>query len=449
MNGFSQRSLPTPPGAKGLPFVGETLEFLRSPGAFVDARRGKYGPVFSSRVLGKPTVYLSGAEANHWVYAGEDKYLKNEWSPAIVELLGDDCLALINGEAHRARRKLLAPHFRRVGMDASIPSILTVARKHLRRWQTDAELGPVAMVPRMRALAFEIAATYLVGEVTELGVPLGEFSSDFNTFTAGMFTPLAVELPGTKFARAMAARRRMHTILDDLVMRRDAGSRRGPDVLSTLLEVRDEAGEMLPRDTIVDELQLLLFAGHDTTVTSMSNVVYHLAMHPDVALEARAEQDQLRGGSFTLESVRGMPYLSALIKESMRVIPPIGAAFRVMTREGEFGGFRIPVGWRVAVTPRLVHLDPQYYPDPDRFDPQRWLVPTERPPFAYIPFGGGPRMCIGQHFAELEMHIVLAMMLREFVWTLVPDQDLSFTEIPTPLPRGGLVLELARQLGAR
>ncbi|KIG17740.1 cytochrome P450 [Enhygromyxa salina] len=444
MNGFSERSLPTPPGKMGLPVVGETLEFLRSPGAFVDARRAKYGPVFFSRILGKPTVYLSGAEANHWVYAGEDKYLKNEWSPAIRELLGDDCLALISGDEHRGRRKLLAPHFRRVGMDASVPSILSVARKHLRRWDTDARLGPMAMVPRIRALAFEIAATYLVGEVGDLGVPLGEFSGDFKAFTAGMFTALAVELPGTKFARAMDARRRMATILDDLVMRRDAGSRRGADVLSTLLEVRDEAGEMLPRDTIVDELQLFLFAGHDTTVTAMSNVIYHLAMHPQVALKARAEQDQLQAGSFTLESVRGMPYLSAVIKESMRMIPPIGAAFRVMTREGEFGGFRIPAGWRIAVCPRLVHSDPQYYPAPERFDPERWLVPAERPPFAYIPFGGGPRMCIGQHFAELEMHIVLAMILREFTWTLGPDQDLSFTEIPTPLPRGGLVLDLRR-----
>jgi cytochrome P450 len=387
-------------------------------------------------------VYLSGAEANHWIYAGEDKYLKNEWSPAIVELLGDDSLSLINGEAHKARRKLLAPHFRRVGMGASIPAISGVARTHLRRWQTDAGLGPVAIVPRMRALAFEIAATYLVGEVGDLGVSLGEFSDDFNRFTAGMFTPLAVEIPGTKFARAMAARRRMCTVLDDLVMRRDAGSRRGPDLLSTLLEVRDADGEMLSRDTIVDELYLFLFAGHDTTVTAMSNVVYHLAMHPEVGLAARAEQDSLADVSFTLESVRNMPYLSAVIKESMRLIPPIGAAFRVMTREGEFGGFRIPKGWRISVSPRLVHFDPQYYPEPERFDPQRWLGPVERPPFAYIPFGGGPRMCIGQHFAELEMHILLAMMLRQFTWALIPDQDLSFTELPTPLVRSGLLLDL-------
>lgn len=445
MDGFAARSLPTPPGAMGLPVIGETLEFLRSPGAFVDVRRAKYGPVFFSRILGKPTVYLSGAEANLWIYAGEDKYLKNEWSPAVAELLGDNSSALISGEQHRQRRKLLAPHFRRVGMDASIPAILSVARKHLRRWETDAGLGPVAMVPRMRALAFEIAATYLVGELGDLGVPLGEFSDDFKALVAGMFTPLAVELPGSKFARAMAARRRMHTLLDDLVMRRDAGIRRGPDMLSTLLEVRDEAGDMLPRDTIVDELQLFLFAGHDTTVTSMSNVVYHLATHPEVALKARAEQDQLQEASFTLESVRAMPYLSAVIKESMRLIPPVGAAFRVMIRDGEFGGFRIPKGWRIAVSPRLVHFDPQYYAEPERFEPKRWLAAVERPPFSYIPFGGGPRMCIGQHFAELEMNILLAMLLREFTWALIPDQDLSFTELPTPLPRGGLMLDLRKR----
>jgi cytochrome P450 len=240
----------------------------------------------------------------------------------------------------------------------------------------------------------------------------------------------------------MAARARMFTILDDLVMRRDAAARRGPEVLSALLEARDEQGEMLPRDTIVDELQLLLFAGHDTTVTATANAMYHLAMHPAVAAKARAEQDACEDRRFTLDRIRAMTYLEAVINESMRLIPPIGGSFRVMIEDAEFAGFRIPKGWRVAIGPRAVHFEDQYYPAPDRFDPQRWLGSEERPPFSYIPFGGGPRTCLGMHFALLQMHIVLASLLREFTWELSPDQDLRFTELPMPNLRSGLMLEL-------
>lgn len=437
--------LPTPPGTRGLPILGDSFEFIRSPSAFVEARRAKYGPIFVAHMLGKHTVFTTGAEANAWIYAGEGKYLENEWSPAVLALLGEDCLSLINGERHKQRRKLLAPHFRRVGMDACIPGLQAVARKHLRRWQTDAELGPVAMVPRIRAAAFEIAANYLLGDINDLGLPLDEFSRDFDLLVSGLFVPLAVAVPGTKFAAAKAARARLMTVIDDLVMRRDADSRRAPSVLSTLLDVRDERGEPLDRDTIVDELLLFLFAGHDTTVTSTSNVLYHLSRHPEVAERARAEQAALTDPRLTLESIRSMTYLDAVIKESMRLIPPIGGSFRVMTRDADLDGYRIPAGWRIAVGPRSVHFDDRYYPDPQRFDPDRWLASDSRPPFAYIPFGGGPRACIGQHFAVLEMHVLLALLLRELEWTLAPDQDLSFTEIPTPLPRSGLVFELRRR----
>lgn len=440
---MATQTLPTPPGARGLPVLGESLQFLRDPETFTSERWAKYGPVFYSNMLGKPTVFMRGAEANYWIFSGEGKYLENEWSPAVRALLGEDCLSVISGEAHKRRRKLFAPHFRRVGMAACVPGIEQVVAKHIRRWRTDAELGPMAMVPLMRAAIFEIAATYVLGDVSDLGVPLAEASRALETFVAGLFVPLALEIPGTKFAAAAAARDQLNTWLEDLVMRRDADGRRGPDVLSTMLEVRDEHGEPLPRATIVDELLLLLFAGHDTTVTSSTNLLYHLALDPEAYAAVKDEQDQLDDRRFTLDTIRSMTYLEAAIKESMRLIPPIGGAFRVMLEDATFAGFRLPKGWRIAVGPRAVHFDPQLYPEPERFDPRRWQTGgPELPPFAYIPFGGGPRTCLGQHFAMLEMVVLAAMFVRSFDWRLVANQDLSFTQIPVPRPRSGLLLEL-------
>ena len=444
---MSSAELPTPPTTRGLPLLGETLAFLRAPDQFPVDRRREHGPIFAPKLFGKPTVFMRGAAANHWIYAGEGKYLENQWLPATRRLLGEQSLALIGGDDHKHRRRLLAPYFKRTSMAGCVPGILAVAERHLQRWATDATLGPITIVPRMRALAFETAATYVLGRVDDLGVGLDELSHEFTTWTAGMFAPVPVAVPGSKFARALDARRRMFGWLEDLVSRRQAGfqagKERGPEVLSALLEVRDEGGQPLPRATIVDELQLLLFAGHDTTVTGTSNLIYHLAQHPEVRARAQAEQDRLvgeSGAAITLERLREMTWLDAVIKESLRVIPPIGGAFRVMREDAEFGGFRIPKGWRIAVSPRSVHWEDEYYAEPAAG--VELLGEDPRPPFAYIPFGGGPRVCLGQHFALLQMQVVLALLLRAWDWRLSPGQDLRFTALPMPLPRSGLVLDM-------
>lgn len=438
------RSLPHPPGAgRGLPLVGETLEFLRSPNEFADRRIAEYGKVYQAHLLGKPTVFLIGAEANHWIFAGEGRYLENEWSPAVQKLLGATCLSLINGEQHKARRLLLAPHFKRTAMAGCIPPMVEVARAHLDRWAADAKRGPIAVVPRARAMIFEIAAVYLLGDTDDLGVSLDEFSRDFDTWVNGLFVLVPRAIPFTRFGKAMAARKRLFGVIERLVAKRDAEQRDDPSVLSTLLRVRDEQGQPLPRNTVVDEIQLLLFAGHDTTVTSTSNILYHLGVHHEVRAKAHAEQDALVDREFTLDNLRGMTWLDAIIKESMRLIPPIGGAFRVMTRDAEFGGFTIPKGVRVAVGPRAAHREAEHWPDPDRFDPERFVSEAEdRPAFTWIPFGGGPRVCLGQHFAMLEMQVVLTMLLRRFDWTLAPDQDMGFLSIPLPRQRSGTIVEL-------
>lgn len=441
--------LPVPPGTHGLPLLGETLEFLRSPNAFTDRRIARHGKVYQSHILGKPTVFLIGAEANHWIFAGEGRYLENEWSPAIRKLLGANSLSLISGEEHKQRRKLLAPHFKRTSMAGAVAPMVAIASAHLDRWARDAERGAIAIVPRMRAMVFEIAAIYLLGDTDDLGVGLEEFSHDFDTWVGGLFVALPLALPFSRFARAMQARRRLFGVLERLVAKRAAEQRDDASVLSTLLRVRDEDGRALPLATVVDEIQLLLFAGHDTTVTSTSNIIYHLAVDPDAQARARAEQDAMVTREYTLESLRTMPWLEAVIKESMRLIPPIGGAFRVMTKDAEYGGFRIPRGHRVAIGPRAAHREAEHWPDPERFDPARFMREADdRPAFAWIPFGGGPRVCIGQHFAMLEMHVVLAMLIREFAWSLTPGQDQSFTLIPLPRQRSGTVVDLRRRSDA-
>lgn len=437
---------PTPPGGRGLPVLGETLEFLRGPRAFLERRKARFGAVFTSRVLGMRLVTLSGLEANRWIFSNEDKVLRNRWSAAIRRLLGADSLSLLGGEAHRARRRVLAPHFRRTGLEPLVEPIAGVTREHLRRWAEAG--GETVAVDRLRRLAFEIAARYIFGEIARLD--LSRLSADFHDWTQGMFVPVAVALPGTAFGRAMAARKRLFAAIQAEVERRAAGSARGPDVLSTLLDVRDENDQLLPRGAIVDDLQLLMFAGHDTTVTALTNIMLHLGQHPEVLARARAEQDAVRDEPLTVDRLRAMPWLEAVIRESMRVVPPVGGAFRELTQDVEYGGFRLEKGWAVSMSPGLAHGDESVWTDPQRFDPERWMperAEQEKHPFAYIPFGGGPRKCLGEHFATLEMQIVLTLLLRGYEWEMVEEQDLSPILFPFPRPRSGLRVRLRARGG--
>lgn len=432
--------LPLPPGGSGLPGLGHTLSFLRSPTEFYERMKAKHGPVFRSDMLGMKMVTVVGADANRWVFAGEGKYLENRWSPAVRKLLGPRCMAMLTGTDHRERRRLLAPHFRRAGLEPLVAPMVEATDRHLERWGRAA--GPITMVEAMKSLAFEIAARYIFGDIDDLD--LASLGADFDVWVDGLFSPLPVPVPFTSFGRAKAAGARLFAAVEQAVQRRAKSDVRGADVVSTMLGVRDDDDRALPLETIVDEVVLLLFAGHDTTVTSVTNVVFHLWQHPEVLQRARAEQASLPQAD-DLKTLRSMSYLDAVMCESMRVIPPIGAMFRVTLEDVTFDRFRIPKGWTVAVNPGQTHVDPELWAAPDAFEPDRFgteRTEHKRHPFAWIPFGGGPRQCLGQHFALLEMQVVLSRLIRGYEWSLEPGQDLRYGFIPFPRPKSGLKLRV-------
>ncbi|ATB33650.1 cytochrome P450 [Melittangium boletus DSM 14713] len=431
-------TLPLPPGSSGLPLIGETLEYLRSSRAFAERRQRQYGAVFRSHVLGSPAAFLLGPEAVQWIFAGEGKYLKNRWSPGVRRLLGAHCLAMLEGNEHLERRRLLAPHFSYASMRGFVPIIESLSRRHFERWT--ARPGDFTLWPAMRELAFEIALALIFGQDT---VDLPFLMHHFKAWTAGLFSPFPIDLPWTTFGRALASKKAMIGYLEQVVAERQARTEQPPDLLGSLLQ-RREGEEPLSRAAIVDELQLLLFAGHDTTVTAMSNLMLMLAQHPDVLQRGREAVAGLEG-PLTLEGMRATPYLVQLLHEGMRTIPPIGGAFRVTTRDVAFNGYRIPKGWTVPVSIKMAHAGANW-PTPDRFDPERFggENPEQKKPGTFIPFGGGPRICLGQHFAMVEMSVMLILLLKHHAWELVPGQDLEYTQVPFPKPRSGIQLEFRR-----
>ena len=268
--------------------------------------------------------------------------------------------------------------------------------------------------------------------------PLGKL---FEDWCAGLFT-IPIALPWTKFGKALRCRRELLKHIEKIVLQRQQADNSREDALGILIQAKDEEGNSLSLEELKDQVLLLLFAGHETLTSAIASFCLLTAQYPDVLQRLREEQKQLNlSSSLTLEDIKQMTYLEQVIKEVMRIIPPVGGGFREVIDTFEFGGYCIPKGWTVQYQIAQTHKDSDIYPECDRFDPDRFnpeRAEDKQKSFGYIPFGGGLRECLGKEFARLEMRIFASMLLREYEWELLPHQDLDLVTTPTPHPRDGL-----------
>jgi len=229
--------------------------------------------------------------------------------------------------------------------------------------------------------------------------------------------PFLADLPTPHNKQMRQARTQLDEIVYGLIRKgrqRDGG---GPDLLSMLLAAQDEDGRRMTDQQVRDEVMTLFLAGHETTALSLTYTFLLLSRNPDSARELEAELDQVLGPRApTLEDLPKLTFLHGVVLESMRLYPPAWSIGREATTDCTIGGYDVPKGGQVWIVQWAMHRDPKYFPDPEKFDPHRWLDGLEKklPKFAYFPFGGGPRICIGNTFAIMEAELVLATVLQKF-----------------------------------
>jgi retinoid hydroxylase len=431
-------ALPVPPGSLGLPFIGETLQFLRDPN-FARKRHQQYGAVFKTRILGKPTIFTMGAEANRFVLSNENKYFRVSWPPSTTALLGPLSLSLQTGGHHQQRRKLLAQAFQPRALSGYIGAIETLSQQYFSRWE---QLGTLTWYPELRNYTLDIACKLFLDLNHGSQSPLGHF---FETWCAGLFS-IPLRLPGTPFARAMTSRSQLLSTLEAIVRERQTQPGED-DALGLLIQARDENGQGLSIEELKDQVLLLLFAGHETLTSALSSFCLLMAQHPEILAKVRAEQQQFSASEpITLEQLKQMTYLDRVLREVLRLIPPVGGGFREVVESCEFQGYRLPQGWIVSYGINNTHLDATVYPQPDRFNPDRFDTQQgddRGQVFGYVPFGGGLRECLGKEFARLEMKLFAARLVRGYEWELLP-QNLEMIVVPTPHPRDGLQVKFRR-----
>ncbi len=433
-------SHPLPPGSLGLPFLGETLSFVFDPD-FADKRHQKYGPIFKTQILGRPTVVMVGPEANRFILSSDMHRFswRDGWPDTFKELLGES-LFLQDGDQHRRNRKLLMPAFHGPALANYLSTMECIVESYLEKWES---LGTFTWFGELKQMTFEIASTLLIG--SEPGLLTARLLQWFTELSVGLFS-VPLRWSWTTYGKALKARDHLLSHIEQAVLKRQKEP--AQDALGLLVQSRDEQGNGLSLDEIKVQALLMLFAGHETTTSMLTSLAMALAQNPDVLARARAEQQELAAdGSLTLEQLKQMTYLDQVLRELERLYPPVGGGFRGVVEEFEFNGYYVPKGWQALYRINSTHIDSRVYTEPERFDPDRFSperAEHKKQEFSLVGFGGGSRICLGIAFAQMEMKIFAAHLLRHYTWELLPKQNLTLVRIPTLHPRSGLQVKFQK-----
>ncbi len=410
------------------------------------------------RFRGLPGLYwhlvLHPAYVEHVLVRNQHNYRKGKVFDGPIGLITGNGLLTSDGDFWRRQRKLMQPSFHRQALSSFAATMVAETEAYFEQWDTRARQTEAFDVAQdMALLTLNIAGLTLFSTpVDEKADTFGQslrVAFDFVGFKMRPTLPVPLWVPTPSNLRFKAARRRLDAVVYQIIERRRKTLNPAPDLLSMLMAARDEeTGEAMSDVQLRDEVITLLLAGHETTAITLTWALYVLTQEP--AVEARLYEEVvsvLRGASPTVEDIRRLPYTRMVIEETMRLYPPAWGLPREAIQEDEIGGYHIPGRSLVALNQFLTHRHPDFWEDPERFDPERFTPERSsgRPTFAYFPFGGGQRVCIGSQFALMEATLVLAMLVQRYRVRLVPGHPVEFDTMFTLRPKYGVRVTFERR----
>jgi cytochrome P450 len=439
------RGGPLPPGGK-LPSIARTERMRRDPLSVLLAAYEEHGPVFAIRIFHAIHVFMLGPEANRFMLVTDrDKFRWRDGSLGdLIPLIGDGLLTT-DGEYHDRARQIMLPVFHRERIAAAAGVMTEEATRALEGWRPGMR---VDLYDWTRHVAMRVAMRALFGfDPDRAGVDVAATFERGLSFYEREYWLQVLRGPGSPFARLRRVRRTLDGIILGEIAKRRRSGEAGEDILGLLIEAEDTEGERFTDEQVRDQILTLLFAGHDTTTSTVAFLFYELARQSEWAERLADERAAVAGdGVPDAGQLFGeMPELDSAVQETLRLYPPAWIGPRRSSEEFEFGGHRIPADLPVNYSSWASHRLPEVFPDPHAFKPERF-APEERaklPKGAYVPFGGGPRICIGMRFGELEIRAIAAAILGRYRLGAEPGWSMRIRQMPTLSPRGGLPMRVS------
>jgi len=432
------------PGDAGWPLVGNTFKQLANPHAFTKRMVGAYGKVYKTRAFGGWNVALVGAEANELVLFNKDKIFSSEqgWGPVLDQLFPRG-LMLIDFDHHRIDRRALSIAFKPGPMRHYMGSLNSGIAREVENWA-----GPMQFQPAIKQLTLDLAADSF------LGIPWGPEADKINQAFVDMVqasvAPVRTPLPFTKMKRGVDGRAYMVEFLTaEVHRRRKEGG--GQDMFSQFANATREDGTLLPVEEVVDHMSFLLMAAHDTITSSATSMLFYLATQSEWQEKLRDEVTAVTGGvdadgnprPLSYDDLGKMELTEMFFKETLRMIPPVPSMPRRALKDFEFGGYHIPAGQMVGINIHWTHHSDEYWDDPETFDPMRFTPDKvkARHKYAWVPFGGGAHMCLGLHFAYMQVKVLMAQLLQRYRVEAAEGYTPEWQAWPIPQPKDGLKVE--------
>lgn len=455
-----RRDTATPrlPGPQANPLVGMMPRFAADPLGTLLALQRTYGDIVRIP-LGLNTLHmLTHPDDIEQVLLKDARlYWKDDVTRSLNLTLGDGLLTS-EGETWKRHRRLVAPALRKKQIDTYAAAMVQAATQGASRLADGQvlDVSHLAMGVTLQIVAETLFGADVHAEATEIGETIEHLMEDFvlQVRTWRWLVPQAVPLPSrVKIRREFA---RVDRLLRGIIAERRAqegaaGEEERDDLLSLLLRARDEGGERLDDDALRDEAVTIFVAGHETTALNLTFTLLLLSEHPEVAAKLEAEVDGVLGGRRAQASdLPRLPYAEAVVKESLRLYPPAWTVGRQPLEDVEIAGFPLPKGAQIVLPQWVVHRDPRWYPLPERFRPERWLDGSEAnlPRFAFYPFGGGPRTCVGNHFAMMEALLVLVTWTQRLRFRALSGRAPALLPAVTLRPKEGVRMRVERRRDA-
>ncbi|KAL7592517.1 hypothetical protein Lser_V15G32088 [Lactuca serriola] len=445
-----------PPGSLGLPVIGQSLSLLKALKAdkvdkWFQEGITKHGPIWKTSLFGYPTVVLHGPAANKFIYTCDGNILNNSQPPSLSRIFGSKNLSELTGNDHKRVRAALVSFLKLEVLKQYVTKVDAEIQHNLQtHWhgKQDVQAQPV-----IKTLTFNVICSLLFG--IERGPRREKMIPLFQDMIEGVLA-IPVNFPFTKFNRGIVARRKLLPMIIDLIHERretlqeqkQEAINHHKDLISSLLSIHDDDGSPTMSDEeIIDNIIVVMVAGYDTTSSLLTFLVRLLANNESVYSSVVREQEEIAkskavGEALTWEDLTKMKYSWRVASEMLRINPPINLSFRRATQDIEYGGYTILKGWQVLLSQSMTHMNNDIFKDPTMFDPTRFEKHAPQPPpFSFVAFGAGPRMCPGIELAKMETLAMMHRLVTQFTWEILK-KDESFKRNPMPKFDQGLLVRI-------